>query len=135
MYLLGSCFNHSCVPNAADVGSLPRKPNYAHAVYASKPIARGEEICFSYDSTFYYQTAEIRRSAGTWGFSCDCRACYIHDSFHYVNDVRRTLLRGFHYLLNGADAPGEGRKVLVTRGAEKEKLTPKNWHLLSTSDG
>ena len=62
MYLLGSRFNHSCVPNAAVVGSQPRKSNYAHAVYATKPIAKGEEICFNYNPAFYYQTAEIRRN-------------------------------------------------------------------------
>lgn len=65
MYLLGSRFNHSCVPNAAVIGSPPSKSNYAHAVYAIKPIAKG---AFSYDSDFFFQTTEIRKNFGTWEF-------------------------------------------------------------------
>lgn len=88
----------------------------------------GEEITINYEAMFYYLTTEIRRSAGSWDFVCECRACNISDPFHYISDMRRALLRGLYYLLNGIDAPGcEGRKTPVTREAEKKKTTSGNW--------
>lgn len=127
MYLLCSRFNHSCVPNAAVVEAPSCRLDYAHEIYATRPIARGEEITINYDPIFNYLTTEIRRSAGTWDFVCDCPACNISDPFHRISDMRRALLRGLYYLLNGTDAPGcEGRKIPVTREAAKEKLTARN---------
>lgn len=133
MFLLCSRFNHSCVPNAAVVESSSSRSNYAQAIYAIKPIARGEEITINYDPNFNYLTTEIRRSAGTWDFVCNCRACDVTDPFHYVSDMRRALLRGLYYLLSGVDAPGcEGRKSPLTREAEKEKTFLKDWHLVKS---
>lgn len=131
MYLLCSRFNHSCVPNAAIIEYPPSRSDYAQAIYAIKPIARGEEIMVSYDSMDNYLTTEIRRSAGTWDFICTCPACNVNDPFHYISDMRRGLLRGLYYLLNGVDVPGcEGRKIPVTKEAAKQKTNLKNWPLV-----
>ena len=124
MYLLCPRINHSCVPNAAVMYSPPRRSTYAHAVYALKPIAQGEEITINYNPNSYYHTYEMRHRAGTWDFTCDCPACNVSDPFHYVSDMRRILLRGLFYLMNGVDVAGcEGRKVPVTREGEKEKIS------------
>lgn len=114
----------------------PTTSTYAHAIYAIKPIAKGEEITFNYDTDSYYQTTEIRRNVGSWDFICNCRACNVNDPFHYVSDMRRVLLRGLLYLMNGGqDAPGwEGSKVPVTQEAEKAKYTQMEGRSLSFKD-
>lgn len=132
MYLLCTRFNHSCVPNAATIiGSPPSILKYDQAIYAIKHIARGEEIAITYDASFDYLTTEMRRSSGLWDFVCNCRACNVTDPFHHVSDMRRALLRGLYYLLTGVDPAGcKGRKIPVTREAEKGKLSPEIWHLV-----
>lgn len=120
------------MPNAAVAYALPVRSKYAHEVYAVRPIAKGEEITFSYDTFYYFQTTEIRGSAGNLSFVCDCPACDVNDPFHYVSDMRRALLRRIYYLLNGIDAPGcAGRKIPVTPEADEEKMTPAKWKSLT----
>lgn len=122
IYLLCSRFNHSCVPNANYIEHPPSRSDYAQAIYAIKPIARGEEITVNYDTVCYLLPTEIRRSASTWDFICNCPACNVNDPFHYISDMRRALLRGLHYLVKGKDVLGcEGMEIPVTQESAKQK--------------
>jgi hypothetical protein len=72
VYLLGSLFNHSCVPNV-DV-SFPRN-NHEIEFRAMRDIKKHEHLCVSYiDSTLPYQERQRRLEMG-YGFRCMCDAC------------------------------------------------------------
>ncbi|CDJ40263.1 zinc finger MYND domain-containing protein, putative [Eimeria tenella] len=67
-------FNHSCLPNAAVVFGGPRGP-LEMAIYASRSIASGEEICISYVSAAAPREERRRRLLLAYGFNCTCALC------------------------------------------------------------
>ncbi|KAK8036475.1 hypothetical protein PG991_001612 [Apiospora marii] len=97
-----SRFNHSCLPNAA-VPIDEEGPRDTPAIHATRDIAAGEEITFSYDPRFASQTARERH--GALGFACDCPACRPGTASHRASDLRQRLIRGLQFMLPGGDDP------------------------------
>jgi hypothetical protein len=101
LYLLHSRLNHSCVPNA----KIPETCGPSIKSYAMRDIAAGEEITFCYNPHFECLIGYDRHQA--LGFTCTCRACLSGTPFQLLSDMRRTLIRGLHYLALGHDLDGK----------------------------
>lgn len=97
-----SRFNHSCLPNAA-VPIDKDAPRDTPAIHATRDIAAGEEIAFSYDPRFASQTARERHES--LGFVCDCPACRPGTAFQRASDLRRRLIRGLQFMVPGEEDP------------------------------
>lgn len=98
---LSSRLNNSCTPNSKYSGS----PN-VNTMVATKDIAIGDEITFCYVPSHEYLTSSQRAKA-LWWFKCSCKACLIGTPFQQLSDMRRTLIRGLHYLIYGYDFNGK----------------------------
>lgn len=105
VFIVLSRINHSCIPNCTAPQYNSQKDK--QQIYALKTIMAGEELTFCYHSTFQYWSAKDR--AQILDFQCDCKACHIGISFQQASDMRRTLLRGLHYLTHGQDIDGPDR--------------------------
>ncbi|PHH76815.1 hypothetical protein CDD80_1193 [Ophiocordyceps camponoti-rufipedis] len=71
IWLLASRINHSCVSNCrrSFIGDML-------IVRATKDIAAGTELVFSYHPPQEYQTyEETQAKFSNWGFTCDCELC------------------------------------------------------------
>ncbi|KAK8054898.1 hypothetical protein PG993_000125 [Apiospora rasikravindrae] len=111
-----SRFNHACLPNAA-VPLL--KDADAPALYATRDIAAGEEIAFSYDPRFESRTARERHAS--LGFACGCRACHPPGSrFQRASDLRRRLIRGLQFMVSGDDDGEERFHVIAEPEVRKQ---------------
>jgi hypothetical protein len=69
LWIQASYINHSCIPNSRReyIGDLM-------LIYATKPIAAGEEIFSSYNQSSDYDTRQAALMT-TWNFVCNCRLC------------------------------------------------------------
>lgn len=97
-----SRFNHSCVPNATTHNDPCCLGDEAQII-ADKPIAQGEEICFSYNNEMYEITTAKQRGVllrKQYGFACDCRAC-AGGAEGAVRDARRVLIKALRGRLDG----------------------------------
>lgn len=101
LYLLHSRLNHSCVPNS----KIPETCGPSITSYAMRDIAADEEITFCYNPGFECRVRYDRHQA--LGFICTCKACSIGTPFHQLSELRRTLIRGLHYLTLGVDLNGK----------------------------
>ena len=101
LFLLQSRFNHSCIPNS----KIPSTGGEINARFATRDIVAGEEITSCYNTDFDGRTRHERHQA--LRFSCDCKACRIGTPFQKLSDMRRTLIRGLHYLTLGSDLNGQ----------------------------
>ncbi|KAJ6781957.1 hypothetical protein PWT90_02022 [Aphanocladium album] len=102
LFVLHSRFNHSCLPNC----KLPDNiQDDTIASFAIRPIDPGEEIVFSYEPDFEARTAADRHSI--LRFTCTCRACVPGTTFQRCSDLRRQLIRGMNYLIQGVDIDGK----------------------------
>lgn len=97
-----SFLNHSCVPNAELESQSGQE-----CLYATKPIARGEEIYITYNSAHVGMTHAQR--AGVlgryYGFRCTCAACTQPPEERLLSDARRKLLLVLRHGLEGFYAP------------------------------
>ena len=89
---LDRCFNHSCDPNAAVVGS----PGRAELV-ATRPVRSGDEITFDYSTTMADdEEAIVAAGRSLWRCPCSCAADTCRgeiDQFATLaGDVRRRIL-------------------------------------------
>lgn len=105
-----SRFNHSCEENA----QVPESPSEAQggrnsmSSSASRDIAAGEEITISYRNGFHSRTMDERHRL--LEFECRCTVCdraLKNQNFRQVSDMRRRLIRGLIYLLDGIDENSE----------------------------
>ncbi|GAM39056.1 hypothetical protein TCE0_034r10284 [Talaromyces pinophilus] len=108
-----SRFNHSCQPNAG-VPESPESPSESQvgrnstSSYAERDIAAGEEITISYKNGFRSRTLDERHRL--LEFECSCTVCdraSKDPTFRQVSDLRRRLIRGLIYLLDGIDENSE----------------------------
>ncbi|KAF2792812.1 hypothetical protein K505DRAFT_223995, partial [Melanomma pulvis-pyrius CBS 109.77] len=84
-------FNHSCVPNT--IVLLPSDGSKCGLeIYTIQPVAMGKELNFSYDSNSDYLTDKQQQTVRTGDFTCKRPACNPNNAFHYVSDMRCTLL-------------------------------------------
>ncbi|KAK7941523.1 uncharacterized protein PG986_013910 [Apiospora aurea] len=100
-----SRFNHCCLPNAAVplINAQDAAADVGPALIATRDIARGDEIAFSYDPRFESRTARERHAS--LGFACGCRACHPPGTrSQRASDLRRRLVRGLQFMVSGADS-------------------------------
>ncbi|KAK8087668.1 hypothetical protein PG997_002629 [Apiospora hydei] len=105
-----SRFNHCCIPNAAVplINAQDAAADTGPALIATRDIAAGDEIAFSYDPRFESRTA--RELHASLGFACGCRACHPPGTrFQRASDLRRRLIRGLQFMVSGDNEDeGEG---------------------------
>ena len=101
MFIAGSRLNHSCLPNVVSMPSIGR---YGLEMYAVRPIAKDEELTFTYTDDYNYMPTAMRRSHSQqlMHFTCSCEACQLDTPFNRVSDMRRQLLYGLRYLYEAA---------------------------------
>lgn len=105
-----SRFNHSCQESAITPESQEgvRGGKTFISSFAMREIAAGEEITISYKNGFHCRTMEERHRL--LDFQCRCTICdrALEDKhFRQVSDMRRRLIRGLIYLLDGIDENSE----------------------------
>jgi hypothetical protein len=93
IFLQGSLFNSSCVPN---VNNCWDAVNQAVVFRAVRDIAAGEELCISYDNLL--QTRDVRRSQlrAKYHFECHCAACSLSAEALQLSDRRRVTLKDLY---------------------------------------
>jgi hypothetical protein len=75
LFVVHSCLNHSCRPNAQVVGGLKDCLDARIKVEAIRPIVKGEEVTISYIDT-RLPTEERRKTLkACYGFECRCQRC------------------------------------------------------------
>lgn len=75
--------------------------------FALQPVAEGEELTRSYKEYFEDMTARQRINLLKigWQFTCDCAACEVSGNMRLASDMRRTLIGGLKYPLEGTITP------------------------------
>ncbi|KAK1753168.1 hypothetical protein QBC47DRAFT_387916 [Echria macrotheca] len=104
LFLLHSRFNHSCSPNSKVPVTVTGGEITHLQSFATRDIAPGEEIAFSYAADFGCRTREERHRE--LRFVCNCDACQPGTPFQELSDMRRRLVRGLQYLQTGVDLDG-----------------------------
>ncbi|KAK3623934.1 hypothetical protein LTR56_021295 [Elasticomyces elasticus] len=103
IYLLICRCNHSCQPNAVVLIS-----EQGEQLYAETFIPKGSEIYISYKGAIFRSLTARRRQAmmrSHKGFTCSCPACSMPNPGLMVSDMRRTLIGGLWYALQGLEVP------------------------------
>jgi hypothetical protein len=80
---------------------------------AAKDIGAGEEIYICYKTNLQSRTPEERCKAPRFPVSCNCRACLPGTTFHPLRDMRRKLIRGLSYLIQGVDIDGSKSTTII----------------------
>lgn len=101
LFLLHSCFNHSCIPNS----KIPTTEGEIITSFTTRDIMPGEEITFCYNTDFKCRNRYERHQA--LRFTCDCKACLPGTPFQQLSDMRRIFIRGLQYLTHGVDLNGQ----------------------------
>lgn len=73
LHVMISVFNHNCMPNAS-IHFYPTDPPHARA-YAISDIAKGDEVCISYQPFFEPTVERQAFLKSIFGFCCDCNRC------------------------------------------------------------
>ncbi|GIQ86785.1 hypothetical protein KIPB_008704 [Kipferlia bialata] len=93
LFLLGSRFNHSCLPNMTRVwGAEPDKPLQSTLMFRAKwDIEQGEELTHFYIET-RQSRAERQADLRDFRFSCCCPTCSLTGAALALSDTRRERL-------------------------------------------
>lgn len=86
IYLLGSRFNHSCLPNVIRVW---KEGEGVEVFHAARDIAPGEELTIWYSHVFSSRSkrqAELRRA---FHFTCSCEVCCLKGTSQKKSDTLR----------------------------------------------
>ncbi|EGN92671.1 hypothetical protein SERLA73DRAFT_116951 [Serpula lacrymans var. lacrymans S7.3] len=108
VFLCGSRFNSSCVPN---VNNRWDENKQAVEFRALKDIVSGEELCISYGSLL--ETGEMRRKelAAKFKFHCRCETCSLVGEKLAESEARRARLKGlYHEITLCSNYPAQGVK-------------------------
>jgi hypothetical protein len=106
LFLQGSRFNSSCVPNASNYWSEKRQTIVFRAL---KSIAEGEELCISYEIGWKPRANRRLELQEKFGFECHCAACSLSGDELLASDNRRmTLNRLFDEIAQCGNRPVEG---------------------------
>lgn len=89
LFILASKFNHSCYPNARAVMDIDTG---IMSVYATRAVAKGDEICVSYAPPSLMLLAKEERATGLRKFTCTCDLCT--DKVQPSDAERAVALRG-----------------------------------------
>jgi hypothetical protein len=72
LFLLGSRFNHACIPNTVFAWNKTIEKGTFHAI---TDIATGEELTISYGEINIFPHSIRLFKLGRWGFTCTCPEC------------------------------------------------------------
>ena len=89
LFLQGSRFNSSCVPNVNNYWNERRQ---VIGFRALRNIAEGEELCISYTSEMKSRDSRKLMLRKNFGFECHCAACSLSGDELRASDHRRTTL-------------------------------------------
>ncbi|KAK5718958.1 hypothetical protein LTR17_015464 [Elasticomyces elasticus] len=123
MLLKISMLNHSCVPNVESEPDI--RDRGRHILYAVKPIAKGEEIVYSYYGTQWTLPKRLRVIVlqAYYGFECTCPACTLAPAATALSDARRLLMRAMWCRLNGHETPYMTKLAKLTAAnADSEEM-------------
>ena len=97
-----SKLNHSCSPRCAVVDCADGLVR----VVTTRPIRKGEEVCFCYSSSALFQPRAQRRATlqRMWSFSCECERC--------TGGIHRDEQRAWRLLEEAAAAASESKPRL-----------------------
>lgn len=108
LFLQGSRFNSSCVPN---VNNYWREKKHVITFRAMRSIEKGEELCISYQSEFEPRAIRRSRLQNTFRFLCQCAACTLQGDELLASDHRRMKLRSLYDEITlCGNRPAEGVK-------------------------
>ena len=93
LFLQGSRFNSSCVPNVNNYWNERRQ---VIGFRALRNIAEGEELCISYTSEMKSRDSRKLMLRKNFGFECHCAACSLSGDELRASDHRRTTLDSLH---------------------------------------
>lgn len=72
VFLLGSRFNHSCLPNTTHIFNPALDQETFHTI---QDIGAGEELLISYIDGSNWVKSKRQQCLQEWGFECNCPAC------------------------------------------------------------
>lgn len=108
IFLEGSRFNSSCVPN---VGNYWNEGRGIIEFWALRDVEEGEELCIFYLAGFETRAVRRRKLKLTFGFDCRCEACSLSGEALKASDARRTMLaKLMEEIGNSGNRPAEGVK-------------------------
>jgi SET domain len=106
LFLQGSRFNSSCVPNVNNYWNERRQVIKFRAL---KAIAEGDELCIAYTTELKSRANRQTELWGNFGFECHCAACsLLGDELHASNHRRTTLDRLYDEIRQCANRPAVG---------------------------
>lgn len=91
VFLLGSRFNHSCVPNTAGLYNATLNMRTMHTI---RDVAAGEELTTMYTTTCNLNKGQRAEQLEKWGIVCSCPACEGTEEAKKRDD-KRTMMYGF----------------------------------------
>ena len=89
LFLQGSRFNSSCVPNVSNYWNERRQ---VIGFRALRDIAEGEELCIAYKSEMMSRASRKSQLQESFRFECHCAACSLSGDELRASDHRRTTL-------------------------------------------
>jgi hypothetical protein len=89
LFLQGSRFNSSCVPNVNNYWNERRQVIEFRALRA---IPEGDELCIAYTTELKSRANRQTELWGNFGFECHCAACSLSGDELRASDHRRTTL-------------------------------------------
>ena len=94
-----SMLNHSCRPNLAVAENTGQRITRFRA---TRQIAKGEELCFSYIHARGLLPTQERQAniKKDWGFWCACPACTLSVKDTAISDARRKEIHAFTTLVS-----------------------------------
>lgn len=108
IFLRGSRFNSSCIPN---INNYWNEEKQAIAFHALQSIAAGEELCISYCQTLAPRSARRIELQTEFGFECRCAACSLSGEKQLASDRRRSAVKKlFDEIGRSGSQPAEGVK-------------------------
>jgi hypothetical protein len=90
IFLKGSRFNSSCIPN---INNCWNEENQIIVFHALKSIAAGEELCISYGQTLAPRATRRMELQTKFGFECRCAACSLSGNEQVASDRRRSAAK------------------------------------------
>jgi hypothetical protein len=93
LFLQGSRFNSSCVPNVNNYWS---EEKHVITFRATNAITEGEELCISYKLGFEPRDSRRAQLQKEFGFECHCAACSQLGDELLISNLRRVALRSLY---------------------------------------
>lgn len=90
LFLLGSRFNSSCVPN---VNNYWDDSQQKISFRALRDVDAGEELCICYTELFSPRMELQRKGKLAFGFNCMCTACTLPQTAQKASDERRANIQ------------------------------------------